>query len=206
MKNVSNYLGQLRIYSLVDLMLMMYAAGARGQVFWGAVVLWIGFLTYLESQHKHTYRAKIPNSLWIALIIIGLVLFGRIEGVGFVVASYFYTCKDKKNYGIFAPLFRGLQNFLLVGGVIGFSSVLVWFAFVLIFARNILGDIRDAGKDTGEGMKTIPILFGWKKNVPIIHLVGILGTTFVWWHYSGLGVAFLLVIWGIQLVTYNLIR
>lgn len=204
MKKVINYLGQLRIYSLVDLALMMYAAGARGQVLWGSVVLWIGFLAYLETRHEHAYRAKIPNWFWVGLALLGLILFRRIEGVGFFVAGYLYTHKNKKNYGVFSPFFRGLQSFFLVGGVAGFGSILTWLALLLTVIRNLLGDIRDAGKDTAEGMKTLPMLFGWKKNLPVIHLLGIWGTTFVWWHYSGLSVVFLGIIWIIQVATYNL--
>jgi len=204
MKRILNYLGQLRIYSLVDLALFVYVAGARGQTFFGAIVLWTGFLAYLESQHGHTYRAKMPRGLWVILVLFGLILFGRIEGLGFVVASYLYTLKNKKNYGIFAPFFRGVQNFLLVGGVTGYISVLPWLVLFLIVIRNILGDIRDAGKDAKEGMKTLPIILGWNKNVPVVHLVGILGTTYVAWHYSQFGPSFLFFMWAIQLITYNL--
>lgn len=204
MNKLLNYLGQLRIYSLVDLALMIYVAGARGQVFWGVIILWVGFLAYLENQHKHAYRLKIPRGFWVILIFFGLILFRRVEGIGFVVVSYLYTCKNKKNYGIFAPFFRGMQSFLLVGGVAGFDNILTWLALLLTVGRNLLGDFRDAGKDATEGMKTLPIFFGWKRNLPVVHLLGIWGTTFVWWHYSGLGVAQLLFLWAIQLASYNL--
>jgi len=126
MKTVLNILGQLRIYTLVDLALLIYVAGGRGQIFWGVILLWIGFLAYLEAQHKHSYRVKIPQALWVIFLIVGLVLFKRIEGIGFIIASYFYTRKDHENYGIFAPFFRGLQNLLLVGGIAGFDNVLTW--------------------------------------------------------------------------------
>jgi len=204
MKKILNYLGQLRIYSLVDLVLMMYVVGARGQTLLGAVLLWVGFLAYLEARHDHAYRAKMPRGLWVILMFLGLILFRRIEGVGFVVVSYLYTFKNKRNYGIFAPFFRGLQSFLLVGGVAGFGSIFAWLALLLTFSRNLLGDIRDAKKDFGEGMMTLPMLFGWKRNLPVIHLLGIWGTTFVWWHYSGLGATFLFSLWIVEAATYNL--
>lgn len=204
MKKILNYLGQLRIYSLIDLVLMMYVVGARGQTLWGAVFLWVGFLAYLESRHDHVYRAKTPRGLWVVLMFLGLILFRKVEGIGFIVAAYLYTQKNNKNYGIFSPFFRGLQSFLLVGGVAGFDSIFAWLALLLTFIRNLLGDFRDAGKDAKEGMQTLPILFGWRRNLPAVHLAGILGTTLVWWHYSGLGIFLLFFVWVIQLASYRL--
>lgn len=199
-----NYLGQLRIYSLLDLALLLYIAGARGTVLVGALLLWLAFIAYLETSHAHEYRAKVPNGVWQVLVVAGVILYGRIEGLLFMAASYFYADKTKGNSGLYAPLFRGLQSLFLVGGLVGYATQLPWLALVLIFVRNAAGDFRDVEKDRRENMKTLPMMLGWRKNVPYLHLVFLLATSYVWWSLSDLGLEYLMLIWFAQLLTYNL--
>jgi|SRR3989344_5658282 len=204
MNNILNYTGQLRLYSLLDLALLLYVAGARGSIFVGGLFLWIAFLVYLETRHAHEYRASLPSWLWLALGVFGLVLYGRPEGLLFVLAGYFYAKKNQRHFALVSPLFRGLQNFFLVAGLVGYQNPLVWIVLVLIIIRNVIGDFRDIEKDSREGMRTWPMLIHWHTNLPYAHLIFMLLTTFVWWSYSSLNFYWLISIWVVQLATYNL--
>jgi len=204
MKIFLNYLGQARIYSLVDLILLLLATHASTGKLWGAILLWLGFLALLESQHHHSYRAKVPAMLWVILFAAGVTLYGWIPGLIFVAASVFYTLKDKKFWGATSPLFRGFQSYVLVGGISGYSAGLAMIAGILTLIRNLLGDVRDAGKDSKEGTKTIPVLLGQKKNTKHIHLAGVVLTSLVWWYLGGLSVWLLIVAIVIEVTSYNL--
>lgn len=203
-KKFLNYFGQFRVYSFIDLFLLLVAAHAPISQMIGALLLWLGFIIYLEEQHKHDYRLRLPLKLWILFAITGLLFYWRVEGVFFVLASYIYTKKDDKYFALFAPFFRGLQNFFLIGGIIGYHNILTWLSLVLILVRNAVADFRDVEKDSSKGMKTIPVVFGIKKNIKYIHLIALMGTSFAWWHFSGIGIQYLVFVWIVQVFSYNL--
>jgi len=204
MKTFLNYLGQLRIYSLVDIVLLLVATHANVQLFAGSLLLWISFLCYLETSHKHSYRKTISPWLWIVLGLIGAALYRKPEVILFVVASYIYTQKTRKNVGLFSSLFRAMQNFFLVIGIVGFGNPLTGLSLVLVFIRNALGDLRDLEKDKKEGMTTLPMLLGFKKSVTYVHLVAVMLTSLVWWHFADISGWWLLPIFALQIFTYNL--
>lgn len=204
MKYFLNYLGQLRLYSLLDFLLLLYVIQTPHNVMAGAILLWIGFLLFLESQHKHSYRSKFPPYLWVLFGLAGLVLFHKIEGLVFVLASYLYTKKKDRYFSYLSPLFRGLQNYFLIVAIIGYHNYFVWVVFVLTIVRNILGDFRDVEKDRAEKMQTVPVLIGLKRNIKYIHLGAVMVTSLVWWLYGGLAWEILVGVWAIELVTYNL--
>lgn len=204
MKLFLNYLGQLRVYSLVDLFLLLYIIHASNLEKAGAIFLWIGFLLFLESQHKHSYRSKFPKLMWIAFDLVGLILFRKVEGLAFVIASLFYAKKKDKYFSYLSPLFRGLQNFFLIAGIIGYHNYFIWVVFIVTIIRNVLGDFRDVEKDRAEKMQTVPVLIGIKRNVKYIHLGAVMVTSLVWWIYGGLSWEILVGVWIIELVTYNL--
>lgn len=199
-----NYLGQLRVYSLVDLVVLLIACGASSNEFLGAILLHIGFLAYLESRHQHSYRKNVPKYTWLVLILSGLLLYAHIEGFYFVIFSYLYTLKNKKYFALFSPLMRGFQNFFIVAGIIGYNNNLIWLVLILLTLRNLGGDFRDTVKDTGENMKTLPVVMGLKTDMKKVHLLLTILTTLVWFSYTYLSLWLLVPIILIQIFSYNL--
>ena len=199
-----NYLGQLRLYSLVDLILLLIAAKASNYELIGALLLHISFLIYLESRHKHKYRENIPNIIWIILLIMGIFFYKKIEVVFFMLFSILYTNKTNKNFGSFSPFYRGLQYFFLIGGIAGYSSIITWLALLLMFIRNFTGDLRDVSKDRVDKMITLPIVFGIKNDIKYIHFIFIVITSIIWWSFTTLSYIWLIAVFVIQAITYNL--
>ncbi len=184
MNNTTNYIGQLRIYSLVDLMLLFIAAKASYTQMLGGLVLHVSFLAFLESWHAHPGRAKVPRILTPVLAILGVCLYAQVEAVLFLVAGFFYTKKNHRRWGQYSSLFRGMQYLFLLGGIVGYGDSLTWAAFFLLFFRNVAGDARDVVKDEKEGMRTLPILFGARSDWKNLHLLFTIGTTIVWWRQA----------------------
>ncbi|MES2471099.1 MAG: hypothetical protein V4526_02630 [Patescibacteria group bacterium] len=198
-----NYLGQLRLYSLADLIILLLAIQATSKEFAGVILLHVGFLAFLESRHSHSYRRKVPNLVWIALGIAGIFLYGHIEVIGFIVFSYLYAKKNKGMAGGFSFLSRGLQLFFLVAGITSFASMLPWVALGAFSVRNLLGDFRDVEKDTKEGMMTMPIVMGMKKGFRYAHLFATMLTTILWWSLGDLHISYLVGALIIEIVTYQ---
>src|SRR3989344_3885227 len=200
---ILNYLGQLRLYSLADLALLLVATRATTYQFWGAILLHIAFLAYLESKHAHTYREKIPTSISYILAIVGLFFFRKIEGLLYLLAGYFYT-KKTKNLGWISPFFRGLQNIFIVGAITGYASSFPYIVGLIFFIRNFIGDMRDTEKDRMEGTKTIPVLLGIKKNIKHVHLFATITTSIIWGFLSPISITWLAAVIVIEIATYNL--
>lgn len=201
-----SHIGQFRFYSLADLILLLLAAGASGSIFWGIIFLWLGFIAYLENRHEHSYRKRIPRLVFIIFWLLGLVLFKKIEGILFIILSIIYTKKNQSYFGLVSPFIRGLQTVLIIGGISGYSNSLTWVTGSLILLRNLMGDFRDAGKDGEEGLKTIPVILGIKRNVPFLYFIFLLFTSSVWWLYSELSAIYLLIVLSIEATTYNWIK
>lgn len=201
---MKNYLGQLRIYSLLDLIILAIAIGSNRYEFIGIILLHIGFLAFLESKHKHEYRKKLPKYTWIIITVIGLISYQHIEGILFVILSYIYTLKNRDYFATLSPIARGLQLYIIVAGVVGYTNKLSILALVLLFIRNFCGDLRDVEKDSKENMVTLPVFFGLKHNIKYIHLIFTLFTTLVWFTFTDLNYLFLIPIFLIQIYSYNL--
>ncbi|TKJ17008.1 hypothetical protein CEE44_00540 [Candidatus Woesearchaeota archaeon B3_Woes] len=199
-----NLIGQIRFYSLVDLMILLIAIGTNKLQFIGVIFLHLGFILYLEYIHSHSYRMSFPKFLWSILLIIGLIFYNHIAVIGFLICSFLYTRKNLPTLGLYSPLFRGLQYYFLTAGIVGFLNPLSFLAGVLLTLRNFAGDLRDTVKDRKEGLKTIPIIFGLKKSIKHIHLIVLLITSLVWWYISGLSILWLAILYVIQIGTYNL--
>lgn len=203
MKILLNYLGQLRLYSLVDLALLLVALNTGQLQFIGAIFLHVSFLAYLESRHSHAYRAKVPRWISYVLGIIGLVIFGKIEGIFYIVTSYLYTKKTKK-LGWLSPFSRAFQNLFIVAGIVGYSSPLAYVVAIIFFVRNFVGDLRDVEKDRLEGVRTIPVILGAKKSIPYVHLLTTIFTSFIWWSLSPISIIWLILVVIVQICSYNL--
>ena len=116
MKKWLNYFGQLRIYSLADLIELLLVACAAGRPLWGAVVLHIGFLAFLESQHRHTdFREPVPDVLPWVLFMYGREMFGpNLCGTYYIFFALLYTLKKQGWWGLVSPFARGAQTFALL--------------------------------------------------------------------------------------------
>jgi hypothetical protein len=202
-KKLLHYIGILRLYSLVDLLLLLLAVRLSSQAVIGSILLWIGFLFLLEARHQHEYREGVPSWLAGLFFVVGLVVFGHwAEGLAFIGLSFIYSLKNGGTWGALSPIIRGLQPMALVMAVV--SGPLLWWIGGLTMLRNFLGDVRDARKDKKEGLKTVPVLLGISFNAKYIHLVGVMGTTLVWWSIGGLAIWVLFLVWVIEMATYNL--
>lgn len=198
-----NYIGQLRLYSLVDLLLLLQATQVTPTAMVGAISLWLGFLVHLESEHKDRGRQAWTSGFWALLLLIGLGLYGRIEGLAFAGFSYLYSKKKVGKMGLVTPIIRGLQTLVLVGGLVGYQTALPWLAGSLITVRNWLGDWRDIEKDRAEGIVTWPVVWQLKPPIPQIHLLAVIATSTIWWHQTDLSAWWLVGALAVEIVTYN---
>lgn len=182
-----NYLGQARIYSLVDLLLLLWAAGINDWRMCPTVLFWLGFLALLESKHQHENRAYIPPCVCWLLWMPALILLPYLTSLAFIILSYFYANKKWSFWGLCSPFVRGLQTICLITCAGSASSY--WFviiASVAITLRNLAGDWRDVEQDSREGLCTWPVLIGAKQGGLFIHLIAIIGTTWLWWSFTNL--------------------
>jgi hypothetical protein len=203
-KKIINILGQVRIYSLVDLILFAYAIGASKLELTGIVLLHLSFLFYLEHTHKHLYRQSIPRFVWIAFGLAGIILYSKLAVVGFIIASISYVRKNQSPISFFAPLTRGFQYYFLAAGILGFANPISFLALGSMTVRNFSGDLRDIVKDQKEKNETLPIIMGLKKDYKNVHLLALLATSFVWWHIAGISIVWLFCVYLIQIFTYNI--
>lgn len=199
-----NLFGQIRIYSLIDLILFSIAIKANLlQTAW-IVSLHLGFLLFLELSHKHSFRTPFPKYLWVILLITGISFYQHITVIGFLVSSFFYVKKNLTEFGRSGPIFRGLQYYFLASWIIGPLNRISFLVFVLLFFRNFAGDLRDIEKDQREGLRTLPIILWFKKDILYLHLLITLGTTSIWLYLSGIWMIWLIPIFAIQIGSYNL--
>lgn len=202
MKDFLNYLGQFRVYSALDLLLLLVAAGATNYEIAGVLLLNFGFMAHLEVLHKHSYRKNIPYIVPIILYIPGLFLFSRLEGFIYVILSHLYGQKKGNVLGVISPVIRGLQTYVLIGAVSGYTSTIALLGLLLIILRNLVGDLRDVSKDKVEGVKTLPILLDQNRDVKYGHLMALFITTIVWWTFTTLAWPILILVLLVEWATY----
>lgn len=201
---MKNYIGQLRIYSLLDLIVLSATINANMQEIFGIVFLHIAFLLFLEKKHAHIYRKSFPEHSWIPLIVVGIMLYGHyFESIAYIFFSFLYTTKNKKYMGVFSPLFRGLQYYFIVAGITGYSVLFPFIVGIVIFFRNLAGDYRDIEKDKREGILTIPHCLGFKKDIDV-YLIFLLSSTTIWWYFSKIPFLVLVIILITQIAVYKL--
>ncbi|OGE77881.1 MAG: hypothetical protein A2751_02445 [Candidatus Doudnabacteria bacterium RIFCSPHIGHO2_01_FULL_46_14] len=183
---LKNYLGQLRLYSLVDLILMMFAATAPLGPIFGAVMLHVGFLAFLESRHKQPGREPVIGDLpWALCVLIGGTYFGahhQNEIVLYLCCSIQYARKKDGRWGLLSPFFRGAQVFALTSPFADFRFSVV--AAIATAIRNALGDWRDVNADRYDAMKTWPVILGVKDDWHFLHLGATIATTWLWWLFT----------------------
>lgn len=201
---VLTYVGLMRVYSLVDLLLLTAAARATETEAFGILLIWLASLAHLEYEHAHPNRPPVPAYCAPLFLLVGLVFFQRAEGAIAFVAMYCYSHKHTPRAGLGSPFWRGLFNFFIVAALTGYAHPLPYLAYLLIVFRNILGDARDVIKDRAAGMTTIPMILGLDRDRPRLHLAALGGTTIVWWSLTNLPIVTLLAALAIELLTYRL--
>ena len=199
-----NLFGQIRIYSLVDLVIFSLALGAGLFQVVGIILLHLGFLLFLEYTHKHEFRVAFPRYLWVVLFVAGIIFYQSIAVIGFLVCSFLYVKKNLPKFGPYAPFLRGGQYYFLASGMVGFLNPLAFLAFVLATVRNFAGDLRDVVKDGKDGLKTLPVIFGLKRDFKYVHLLTLFCTSAIWIYLSGLPMSWLVFVFAIQIGSYNL--
>lgn len=204
-ESILNYFGQLRLYSFLDILVFATALTRDSYTIFGIGLLWLSFLLYLESKHNDQPRLRINKFLWLVPFFASIFLVPIYVCLGFALVSYCYT-KKKQNgfFGVSAPLWRGLQNGIIA---IVFNFQLAILAFALTFIRNLIGDFRDAHDDKERGIKTIPVILGVNKNQIwsfYAHILFVIMTTLVWFHFSFLDKNLILPIILLQLISYPL--
>ncbi len=206
MKQVANYIGQIRIYSLIPFVLFITTFSDDLIKITSLSLLWIGFLIYLEVSHKDPLRLRFFTYLWVPFIIPALVVATQ-ETLFFMFFSFLYAKKkDSAFWGGTSSLWRGLQNFSLA---ILTSPIIASIALVLIYFRNLIGDIRDAGHDKKSNTITLPVLLGIFKNCTIGyygHLGIILFSSVLWWYISLFSIPLhtLIILLFVQAISYPL--
>ena len=112
MKRLMNHVGQLRLYSFVDLVLLLIAARATSSQLAGGLLLWVGFLLYLENGHRHSCREPFIPYCWVGIWLVGFALFPHAFALAFILLSIAYTRKKWGYWGLVAPIVRGLQSYV----------------------------------------------------------------------------------------------
>ena len=199
-----NVIGQIRIYTLIELILFAYAIGSNMQEIAGIALLHISFLFYLEATHKHSYRVPIQKYIWVVMGLIGIFLYAKLAVIGFIFASMLYVRKKQVPFSYLAPLARGFQCYFLAAGIVGFLSPLAFLALGMLAIRNFAGDLRDVVKDSAEGMRTLPVVFGIIKDYKVVHIFALFVTTLIWWQLSEISIFWLISMYAIQIATYNI--
>lgn len=181
MQSALNYLWQLRPYSYSDLVLLLLACGANGRQMVGISLLWFGFLIHLEWQHKDRGRLRWHWMAWIIPWMAAIYLIWEPIVVLFFVFAILYSLK--KRVSILSPfsfMVNGSIKAALVALIpgVGLSTILT--VGIIMAIRNLIGDIRDAQKDYVEGVKSLPVVFGYKRDTAFVYPAFLIATSVLW--------------------------
>ncbi len=207
MSRVLNYLGQLRLYSYADLMLLLWALGAKTIGIITCSLLWFGFLIHLEWRHRDIGRNRWPWFAWIIPWIFAVAIMPSLSQVLFFASAVAYSLKKRyKVLGLFSSIFNGGLKVLLL--VIGVSSLINVIQIIGIFfvmtVRNILGDIRDSEKDAREGVCSLPVALRYQKSTPVVYPAALAASSLLWTIIGNLPIYALICAWLIEAATYRL--
>ena len=201
---LSNYLWQLRLYSYADLLLLLMALRANLRQVLGDSFLWFGFLIFCEQQHKDVGRRRWPRLASAIVWLIGLVLLPKRSSLHFLAFAILYSFKKRiKAVGIFSFLINGCIKGCLVGSLPSSDIATVASVTAVMSIRNLAGDVRDAGKDFDEGVVSLPVLLGYRRNTRIVYPATLATTSLLWTILGDLPLWQLVATWMIQLATYH---
>lgn len=181
MKSLLNYLWQLRPYSYADLLLLLLTCRANGQEILGVSCLWFGFLIHLEWRHKDVGRLRWPGFLWILVWVIGFVILYRMSSLFFLGFAILYSFKKRNKFiGLFSFVINGCIKGCLVATLASASPAMIALVILVMSIRNLAGDIRDAGKDAAEGVMSLPIFLGYRRNTGTVYPACLVATSILW--------------------------
>ena len=202
-KNILNYIGQLRIYSLLDFIVFSTALTNNISTIIAMTSLWCSFVLYLEYIHKDHLRLPVSFLAPLTLFIIPFFFLPFWIPLLFGLFSFLYTKKKHSQFfGITAPLWRACINATLT---IAFNPALTLITVLIIFTRNFIADFRDAHYDKNNGTITLPVFLGYKKNAQWVffaHPLSVMLSTLVWFHYSFINTSTLCLILFTQAIVY----
>jgi isopentenyl-diphosphate delta-isomerase len=202
LKKILNYIGQMRIYSVIDICIFAAALTSDWKSIVGVGILWASFLLYLENQHQDELRLHISQFAWLIGIFIPFLLPIWLLFM-FAAFAFMYT-KKKRNrfFGYTSPIWRGLQNAVIAYAFMPRLALLALTAYAI---RNFIGDLRDAGGDYRNRIQTLPVRMGFRRNQGWAfygHLACVITTTIAWSQYAGINEELLVACILIQLASY----
>ncbi|GHH67355.1 hypothetical protein GCM10017673_14220 [Streptosporangium violaceochromogenes] len=205
MKRVVNYVGQLRVYSYADLLLLLPAVRADVPAMAGISLLWFGFLIHLEWRHQDAGRLRWPWYAWAGPWAVGAAIFHGPQVVPFLALAVGYALKKRsRSLCAISPLLNGGLKVALIALVPGVPAGTCALVFAVMTVRNLLGDMRDAAKDAKEGVGTIPVLLGLRTNTPWVYPAGLAFSSGLWTVLGDLPPWWYAVALLVQAATYHL--
>lgn len=200
-----NYLGQLRLYSYADLLLLLAALGASLEEVIGGSLLWFGFLVYLDWHQQDRGRLRWPAGVWIVLWVLALALLHNVASVVCIGLACLYAAKKSVSWiAALSPVVNGLLKASIAAAVGGVSAVVMLGVFAIAATRNLLGDLRDVEKDRSDGSDTIPIRLGAKSDVRWAYPLGLATSSLIWTVAGELPFWALATAWFVEAATYRL--
>ena len=199
-----NYFSQLRMYSYVDILLMLFAFGADARTIVSCSLLWFGFLIHLEWRHRDKGRSCWPIWAWIIPWIVGIVIHLSIFQIPFLVTCVAYSLKKRYRW---ISLISWIINGSIKAWMIAMIPAPLWSILLvsgLMGIRNLAGDIRDGGKDSAEGVLSLPVALGLKVNIPFIYPACLVATSITWVCIGGNSFLWLIPVFVVQGLTYRL--
>ena len=180
------------------------ACRADGREILGASCLWFGFLIHLEWQHKDAGRLRWPWFAWILAWAVGLVLLFRVSSFIMLGFSILYSLKKRfKTIGVFSSVINGCIKASLVAALASSSAAIIALVMIIMSIRNLAGDMRDAGKDSAEGVVSLPVLLGYQRNTGFVYPACLVATSIFWAVLGGLPWWLLATVLIIEWATYH---
>ena len=204
MSSAKNYVGQLRLYSYSDLVLMLLATGADARALAQASCLWLGFLVFLEYIHRDRGRHRWPLLAWVAPWLAAVLLNPSYLLIAFGLLAVLYTLKKTvPPLASVSPILNGCLKGSLVCLVPGVAVWQVTVVVILTALRNLAGDFRDVAKDSAEKGATLPVRLGMHRDITWIYPATLAATSTVWVIIGGLPAWALLTAFLVQATTYR---
>jgi len=122
----------------------------------------------------------------------------------FIAVAALYANKKRWPFGLIAPAVNGLIKLVLVVLIANPSTLACVAIWALFTVRNVLGDVRDAEKDSREGVITLPVFLGYRKRTPFVYPTALALTTIVWVVFGALPMWLIPAAWVVEASTYHL--
>lgn len=202
---IKNYLGQLRFYSYADLVLLLISLNCAPRQILAASLLWFGFLIHLEWRHRDVGRYRWPPLAWITSWIVAIITDPSMWSIVFIALAVSYSLK--KRFPAIARvsfLYNGALKTALLLAVSTPNPRQLLIVFIAMSMRNLAGDFRDIVKDSSEGVLTLPVAVGLRKDIDWLYPTVLAATSLMWTRLGNLPVTYLIAAWAVQALTYRM--